>query len=134
MLNKKFTNVWETFFNWSFSFKLESEFNGYHSRSSYFLWKENINFKESIDFTQDKTNFSFALMSNCAYSHGRLEYLHSLQQYISVDIFGKCGRPCPFESESKEKQSKCQSNLFKRYKFYFAFENSFCKNYVSFYF
>ena len=134
MMNMKIDSAWKTFFNWSLSYKLESEFNGYYSRSSHFLWKENKNFDDNQDFTQNKTNFSFAMMSNCGYSHGRIEYLNSLEKYISVDLFGKCGKPCPYETKFKDINFQCHDNLFKKYKFYFAFENSFCKNYVTIFF
>jgi alpha-1,3-fucosyltransferase len=127
-LRKNDTDLWENFFNWSLSFKLESDFNGYHSRNSHILWKENKDFNENQDFTKGKKSLAFALISNCAYNEGRLDYLHSLEKYIPVDLFGRCGKPCPFDKEKKS--SDCVTNLFKDYKFYFSFENSFCKNYV----
>lgn len=94
----------------------------------YIQWKINEKFDENKDFTKDKTNFSFALLSNCGYGQGRMEYLNSLGKYITVDIFGKCGKPCP--NETREKDVKCNLKLYNSYLFYFAFENSFCNNYV----
>ena len=45
---------------------------------------------------------------------------------IKVDIFGSCGQrdPC------KRNQS-CVDELFTKYKFYIAFENSHCEDYIS---
>jgi hypothetical protein len=95
-----------------------------------FSWKYNKDFDENQDFTIGKTNISFSLMSNCEYCEGRIEYLKSLQQYMPVDFFGKCGMPCP--NEKFQKDIDCFSDLLNKYKFFFAFENSFCHNYVIF--
>ena len=50
--------------------------------------------------------------------------VRSLQKHIPVDIYGKCSRkPCP--------DQVCFPMLDKDYKFYFAFENSLCEDYVT---
>ena len=51
--------------------------------------------------------------------------MENLQNYISVDVFGKCG---PLKCEDG---MDCFVNLAKSYKFYLAFENSLCSEYVT---
>ena len=51
--------------------------------------------------------------------------MKNLQNYISVDVFGKCG---PLKCEDG---MDCIVNLAKSYKFYLAFENSLCSEYVT---
>ena len=65
------------------------------------------------------------LVSHC-YTGGRRELLvQSLQKYIPVDSYGKCGDfKCPSHGD-------CREYLAKNYKFYLAFENSICLDYVT---
>lgn len=53
--------------------------------------------------------------------------MEQLQLYIPVDIFGKCnlrGKQCP-------RGSKMCDALLKKYKFYLAFENGLCEDYIT---
>ena len=63
-----------------------------------------------------------AMSLNLLFSH-----LQELSRYISVDIYGACGRKkCPRSSSSR-----CFDMLNKDYKFYLAFENSNCRDYIT---
>ncbi len=61
----------------------------------------------------------------------REKYIKELKGYIDVDIFGACSKvknPCP----SKNKKGfKCLEKLSQKYKFYLAFENSICEEYIT---
>ncbi|CAG2215429.1 FUT-1 [Mytilus edulis] len=50
-----------------------------------------------------------------------------MMQSIQIDIYGKCGKTC----SSSWNSDKCFKDLSKEYKFYLAFENSICNDYVS---
>lgn len=66
-------------------------------------------------------------MSNCNDQNGRLKYALELHKYIQVDIYGKCGSlTC-----SRNSTQQCYDMLDKDYKFYLAFENSNCKDYIT---
>ena len=58
----------------------------------------------------------------------RMVYATDLSQYIQVDIFGKCGQEmlCP-----KGMNISCRPELMSHYKFYLAFENSNCREYIT---
>ena len=59
--------------------------------------------------------------------NGRLNYAKQLAKFINVDIYGACGsHRCPRTSAAK-----CFSLLNQDYKFYLAFENSNCKDYIT---
>ena len=78
---------------------------------------------------KSKTGMAAAVMSAWYRPSKRLEYIQELQQVgIDVDIYGKCGKPCPTNSSSP---AVCYKELSKTYKFFLAFENSFCKDYAT---
>ncbi|KAK2143839.1 hypothetical protein LSH36_808g00028 [Paralvinella palmiformis] len=67
-------------------------------------------------------------VSNCYTSNGRLEYVHELERYIDVDVFGDCGRlRCPRGRD----EEMCHEMLRNDYYFYLAFENSNCRDYIT---
>jgi glycoprotein 3-alpha-L-fucosyltransferase len=66
-------------------------------------------------------------LSNCRDRNGRLLYAQELSKHISVDIYGNCGtKTCP-----RSTPNSCFEMLKKEYKFYLAFENSNCKDYIT---
>ena len=66
-------------------------------------------------------------VSNCEARNNRLDYAKNLSQFIGVDIYGKCGtKKCP-----RAEEDKCFRLLDTKYKFYLAFENSNCVDYIT---
>lgn len=66
-------------------------------------------------------------VGNCAAKSGRFEYIKRLQQHIPVDVYGSCGNlTCTVNNETA-----CRIMMAKNYKFYIAFENSLCLDYVT---
>jgi alpha-1,3-fucosyltransferase len=88
----------------------------------------NINY----DFYGNKSGFAAAVISNCGGSSDRLNYIKKLQQFIKVDVFGRCGliKECPNKYKNGQ-PGECKSILGHEYKFYFAFENSICTDYIT---
>lgn len=77
-----------------------------------------------IDYVRNKTKKVAWLVSNCSPANRRREYAYELSKYITVDIYGKCGtKKCP--------KNKCINWIAEHYKFYLAFENSNCKDYIT---
>ena len=62
-------------------------------------------------------------VSNCETQSGREEYVEELRRHLSVDVYGRCG-------ELSCSTTDCRETL-GRYKFYLAFENSLCTDYVT---
>jgi len=64
-----------------------------------------------------------ALKSNCGARSGRDVVIRSMEKYVVVDSFGRCGVKCPV--------SECRQFLGAHYKFFLAFENSLCQDYIT---
>lgn len=114
-------------FNLTTTYRLDSDvYSAYHN-SLNFKWQPNDTFDENYDYAAQKPKLAFTLVSNCLAASDRLSYLQELKKYIAVDIYGLCGeKKCAFQSEHD-----CHKKLSNEYKFYFAFENSFCKDYIT---
>ncbi|KAF5288959.1 hypothetical protein FQA39_LY03838 [Lamprigera yunnana] len=81
---------------------------------------------QSRDYAANKTKKVAWFVSNCGANNERLAYAHELGNYISVDIYGACGTlACP------QTDSRCFEMLERDYKFYLAFENSNCRDYIT---
>lgn len=79
------------------------------------------------NYAAGKTKKIAWFVSNCVAKNNRLEYARELGKYIEVDIYGACGS----HSCSRANAKQCFELLAKTYKFYLAFENSNCRDYIS---
>ena len=74
---------------------------------------------------KEKKNLAAALITKCNAPSNRFKFISELQKHMRVDIYGKCGKKlCP-------RNISCRESIYKRYKFFFAFENSFCVDYIT---
>ena len=83
-----------------------------------------------INFAEGKTGLVVWLVSNCAATSRRLAYARELQKYISVDIAGACGTTGFQKYFGPASFIPPLENL-NKYKFYLAFENTFCEQYIT---
>lgn len=82
---------------------------------------------QNRSYAQGKTKQVAWFVSNCGGRNGRRAYADELGKYITVDIYGACGHlKCPRHSAEK-----CFEMLNNDYKFYLAFENSNCRDYIT---
>ena len=70
------------------------------------------------------------LVSRCETDNKREEYAKTLNKYIPVDIYGECNWTETLNLEQPDSKISFW-DVYKPYKFYFAFENSNCYDYVS---
>ena len=73
------------------------------------------------------------VVSNCGAGSKRLEYMRALRKHLAIDIYGGCGQKrCPNETH-RNNDISCHRAIGQtgQYKFYLAFENSICEDYVS---
>ena len=112
-------------FSYTADYLESSEFGINYESQKRFLWGLNVTFNTSHDYSQGKTGFMSALISNCDARHSRRsEYIRHLKKYINVTVYGSCGIACPRDVD-------CREMVGFKYKFYFAYENSFCKDYIT---
>jgi len=78
------------------------------------------------DVSLSRKKLVAAMISNCNEAGSRrLNYISLMKNYTEVDVFGSCGKlRC-------DKDANCYQLLGKEYKFFLAFENSFCEDYVT---
>ena len=73
------------------------------------------------------------LVSNCKTPGKREKYVAELEKHMHIDKYGKCYEgfsvTCPKGTESNRR--KCEHSLKQKYKFYMAFENTKCPEYVT---
>lgn len=74
---------------------------------------------------RNKTKLGAWIVSHCPTSSRRETLIRELQKYVQVDAFGKCG------TKSCGNNDQCFELLRRDYKFYFSFENSICRDYVT---
>ena len=84
----------------------------------------------NTNYAASKTRSILWMVSNCHDTSGREYYVRELGKYTKVDIYGTCGMgqvcgPYPLADP------KCVRKLLFQYKFYLAFENSFCEDYYT---
>ena len=113
---------WVDKFDWTFSYRPDSE--GYAPYGS-IVPRETITERNYSAIFEEKSKDVAWVVSNCHTISKREQYVEKMRKIINVDIFGKCGKSCD------DKGGGCKINLSKYYKFYLAFENSMCKDYIS---
>lgn len=115
----------EGFFNWTITFKRESDFlypYGHYVRLPSAERPEKI-----TNHAAEKNKFVLWVVSNCGRT--RDKYVKKLLKYIKVDVYGRCSGI--FGQDNRCTHSKNCDNLFSSYKFYLAFENSVCTDYIT---
>ena len=118
-------------FNLSATYKLKSDFTSIYLTDSKMTWEPPNKNYTADDYLSKKTKFSFGVISSCDASSRRLEYIDELKKFINVDVYGKCATDLD-KVCTDEKNDVCgKEYLSSVYKFYFAFENSICDDYVT---
>ena len=92
---------------------------------------EEIPFTNTVqqDFSIGKTKLVSWMVSNCG-AGLRNSFVHKLQKYIPVDVYGSCSREFG-QSRSCNNSGDVCKNIIKQYKFYLSFENALCEDYIT---
>lgn len=113
-------------FNWTSTYRSDSTIVAPYGKWEYY----NENVKQlplQKNFAANKTKAVAWFVSNCGARNNRLKYAKELGKHIQVDIYGACGtKTCP-----RSQANNCFKMLDREYKFYLAFENSNCKDYIT---
>jgi alpha-1,3-fucosyltransferase len=124
---KRKMEMYNNLFNLSATYRLDSNFTSLYYPN--YIWTKNKHFDDNQDFS-NKTEFAAIVINDCFSKSGRFNYVKEIQESIPVEIFGKCGKPCPILHDNGQK-GDCKEIISKKYKFNFAFESSLCKDYVT---
>lgn len=141
------THVWNGFFNWTWTYKLNSDavwsYIAIRNSSNHVIGpNKNMNWLrlDEMDDIDDnlknelksKSKPAAWFSSNCLTQSLRESYVeelrHHLQKFsMDINIYGKCGEfGCP-----REIMPQCLKRLKKHYYFYLAFENAISEDYVT---
>lgn len=113
-------------FNWTATYRHDSDIVAPYERWTYYNPRIQ-QLPQERNYAVNKTRKVAWFVSNCGARNERLAYARELQKYIQVDIYGSCGPLKCARSNTKH----CFELLNNDYKFYLAFENSNCKDYIT---
>ncbi|CAG9810433.1 unnamed protein product [Chironomus riparius] len=131
----------KNFFNMTFTYRLDSDIlfpyatiadiksGAVVAPSRKAIWRvpEVVTDPEILNLVKSKSKFAAWFVSRCKSFSKRELLAEQLQEFIDVDIYGKCGTlSCP-----RENKEKCTDMLNSTYKFYLSFENSICTDYMT---
>ena len=126
-------SAWQGLFNWTWSYPRGSDVYAPYGQMRRLTAEESANLRSpenvknvlEYDYFRDKPKAAgITMISDCADESQRYRLIDKLRQYIDIDVFGGCGQACP------DGYASCV-DLLTPYKFYFALENSDCRDYVS---
>ncbi|GFO15817.1 alpha-(1,3)-fucosyltransferase [Plakobranchus ocellatus] len=117
-------------FNSTWTYRSDSEFKHVYVRSQ--LRKSPLSEEakrvEEMELRhafRNKSRMAAIFVSHCHVPSRRDEYIAQLKKHTDVDVYGRCGHlVC-------KDRVLCNKMLSRDYKFYLAFENSICQDYVT---
>ncbi|XP_043581348.1 glycoprotein 3-alpha-L-fucosyltransferase A isoform X1 [Bombus pyrosoma] len=112
--------------NWTATYRRDSDIVAPYERWQYYD-SSVTQIPQTFNYAANKTKKVAWFVSNCHPRNQRMHYAKELSKYIQVDIYGTCGSlRCP-----RSQSQACFDMLDEDYKFYLAFENSNCKDYIT---
>lgn len=121
-------DVFHDVINWTATYRYDSTLiTPYDKFQTFDNYTKIDNYKPDRNWAEGKTKLAAMFVSNCYASNDRLGYAKTLQRHMEVDIYGFCGTM----NCDKGNQQACFEMLRKDYKFYFAFENANCRDYIT---
>ncbi|RNA21013.1 glyco 3-alpha-L-fucosyltransferase A-like isoform X1 [Brachionus plicatilis] len=149
-IDQNFNSI-SPFFNWTLSYKTNAEIfegsYGYFKKNTDLTEENAAYYKSEIlrNFAQ-RQNAILWFVSNCK-SKSREKIALEISRYYPVHIYGKCDLSDQISDEQMQVQypylkifgdnelckrgSQCEDEKFKSYKYYLAFENRNCSDYIT---
>ena len=123
--------AWEGVFNWTWCYTRGSDIYAPYGWMRPLTEEEKYNQSHNTHSNMNYDYFSrkdktagVAVISDCLDDAHRYKLIDKLRPYLDIDVYGGCGKACPRD------YSSC-NELLPPYKFYLAFENSDCRDYVT---
>ena len=119
------------FFNWTMNYRRDADITTIYNWE-WGTWQAiptNEPRQRIRDYSQGKDRLAYAIIGHCGLF--REMYIKKLQEYIPIDVYGGCSTRYHAEAKICPRNSENCTQIKKRYKFFLAFENSFCKDYIS---
>ena len=121
--------LYNGFFNWTMTYRKDSDFFVPY-RFYIRLDPEEVAHRQTeiTNYAEGKDKLAVWSVSHCGLL--RDDFVRKLTKYINVDIFGACSKLFKRTETCPRSSSACRQKLM-RYKFYLAFENAFCVDYIT---
>ena len=87
--------------------------------------------RDYIKIAKNKSKDALWIVSHCKTSGKRELYVKNLQNYITVDILGSCGDRWKCGQRYDHDIGNCFDILNSTYRYYLAFENDICQEYIT---
>lgn len=103
-------------------------FRNYESSGNVFNSIIGIRGKDYRSIFRRKSKSSVWFVSHCRTASGRERYISQMQPFTHIDIYGTCSNitnACP------KRNPHCNKKMKDTYKFFIAFENSLCDDYIT---
>ena len=125
--------VFNGVFNWTQWYRSDADIHWYYG-SPYKLSEREKSMaykaKSGLNVFKQKSKEILGRISNCMDINRRYKVIAEMQKYLKIDMFGKCyNNPCG-TNPTDERDESC-NKMMTDYKFYLAFENNDCKDYVT---
>ena len=115
-------------FNWTMTYRTDSDVPMLHGWIVKKTPQEQEKDPDIAALVTGKSKLVAALVSNCFYvRNGRGAYMKELAKHMNVEVYGSCGT---FKCDGHYTKHACEK--VGQYKFFLAFENSNCRDYISF--
>lgn len=124
-------NNYNGFFNWTMNYRRDADIIVPYNWE-WGTWEQippNEPRLRKRDYAKSKDKLAYAIISHCGLL--REKYIKQLQKYIPVDVYGKCSNHFHQPQKVCKRNNSTCDQLKKRYKFFLAFENSFCTDYIT---
>ena len=122
-------------FNATFTYKSSSDIHHPYGKIIDRVFPYNEDFKK---LWRNKKNVAW-MVSNWRSRNRREDYVYELKKHIDVTIFGRdcpagenaTNQFCPNDDGDNSAYGKCNKQISDNFKFYLAFENSLCSEYIT---
>ena len=114
--------------NWTMTYSKNADIYLPYGRFRH-LGQQRIQQRDYVQIANSKSKDAVWIVSHCKTYSKREDYVKILRQYISVDIFGRCGRK--LKCGKRFLHDSCFDILNTTYRYYLAFENSLCQEYIT---
>lgn len=116
---------WRGLFNWTMTHRRDSDiFSPY---GSFMKVPRNSTQQLSPLKWESKDRMVAWFVSHCKTASKREAYVKQLERFVDVHVYGGCGQHICDRSQ----EQTCLAELENHYKFYLAFENSWCNDYIT---
>ena len=140
-VNKNVLDKFKRKFNWTMGYRRDADFTVTHGRFKVRQEKSEEYLIYLNKLVKTKTKTAAWFVSHCPTSSGREKFGRLLKKYIHLDIYGTCGKVLKncnpnlrFHEAfgfSRDGHGTCMDFIDSEYKYFMAFENTLCLDYVT---